>query len=301
MNSVGRSVLGIVVGTALLAQAQPVTPPAPVAAAPATPAEGQPTLPSPLAESFVGLDQLGTCTSVSLQVGYSSLHLPDETVRPFRIGFFGEAMTRSGVGAYASLALGYGTFSGTSTKPSDSVTGVGGIELGAVAVRRMRKYTTIFRGGLALPTATDDLDGALVNTFAIYARLTDFANQAPQSTWARISASPLFSSPPWVGRLDVGLDVPLHSPDRADQGTLLRLNAAAGYVAGVSQISLEVTNLLTTNPDVINKAVHSIGVSYRARLPGWQPFVEVHETLGLGDRDDEVGVSYVAGVTVPTT
>jgi hypothetical protein len=270
----------------------------PASAAPVNrPAAPELVLSTPLPEGqFVSLDRTGVRSSLSAQLGYTSLDVSDGSITPLHLAVLGQLMSAQGYGAYGNVAI--SRISGSSNSgASDSNTELGGLELGGVAVSRRPEADWIIRGGLVLPTAPDDLEGLVTNILGGVARITDVVQSAPGSTWARFSVSPILRATGWILRADVGFDLPLDSPDGVELNSLARINLAAGVVSGGHQVAVEFVNVFSLNSEASTRAFHSLGLSYAADLGSWAPFVGLSKLFG--DSGEGFNFSLVGGIRVP--
>jgi hypothetical protein len=174
----------------------------------------------------------------------------------------------SGFGGYASMPLSY--LSGG----DDSATALGDLELGGAFVLKTKTLPVVLRAGVLLPTADDDFEGLITNFLTIGHRLTDLAGTAPNTTWLRASASPIYRSGRVILRTDVGVDVPIAEGDGVDADPLLRLNVGAGYDVGPIALGAEFITMATLGDvgDGGERFLHTVGVTGRytgsAFMPG---------------------------------
>lgn len=153
-----------------------------------------------------------------------------------RLDLHGQYVGQSGFGGYACVPVSWLLIDNANDQ-----NGVGNIEGGVLyAIPAGQNFDVILRGGLTLPTANTD-QGSLANILAGYGRITDIALAAPQTTWARLSASPVVRSGRLFFRLDAGVDAPISSDVNAD--SLLRLNVGVGFDTGTVAVAAELANV----------------------------------------------------------
>jgi hypothetical protein len=211
-----------------------------------------------------------------------------------RFDFFGQFVSRLGWGVYGSLPI------ARSMTDGEDDSAIGNVDLGALYVIESPVLSLVFRGGIALPTADDDLDGFFTNYFASWTRLTDIAQAIPNVTYARFGFSPLFHSNRLFLRADVGVDVAVSKEDEVsglEPDTLFRLNIGGGLDLGTVAVMAELVNLATTEDfDEISAEeedfVHTFAVSARYMGPMFQPYFAVGmpvDTFGLDTVDFFIG------------
>jgi len=254
-------------------------------------------------------DQIKADFAVSM-IGYDAAFLGDIDQETFRFDLFGQYVTPSGYGGYAMIAGSYASISGEvlGVELSDSGWGASNIELGALYVLRSASFDTLLRGGLTLPTATEnDADDEIdANQWATLSRPTDAMMHPADTSVLRVSASPLVHHGTAFFRIDAGLDVPID--DGAEGGaeglhTTVRINLGAGVESGRVALMGALVNLATTDDDLQDgqdRFLHFLGVGARyLGANGLQPSLALQ--LPLDDDFDEIadyvllfGVQYVA-------
>jgi hypothetical protein len=236
------------------------------------------------------LDRGDGITRLGLDFGLSFL---DDEVTPYssalRIEPYGQYVMRSGLGFYGALPLAR-SFGGEGDMPPDeaeNTTAVGNLDLGLLyVVDSSPRSSIVFRGGLALPLASDDRAGALTNQFATFPRLTDLALAAPDAWYVRLGVSPLLHGQKLFLRADVGIDIGIDDGDGDDADELLRLNVGGGIDLGVVALSLELVNTATFD-DFGNDEdwIHALTGTLRFMGKSFQPVIAVGAPLDDSRRD----------------
>lgn len=237
---------------------------------------------------FATLDRVDGTSHVTGSFSYSTYEGDDPDFNA-GIHLFGQFMLPSGMGGYVALQTGFVADEG------ESETAFGNIEIGgAYAAVAGEDLSVIARGGLMLPTAGDSLDDFFVNAFTSFGRITDLAASASDITWLRLSGSPMFRSGQVFVRGDLGLDVPLSSPDGADPDPLLRLNGAVGFDGGGFILAGELVNIFSTG-DGFDDGFHTLAFSGRATSGSVEPFGAL--IVPVGDNSDIVNIVFMVGLS----
>jgi len=156
-------------------------------------------------------------------------------------------------------------------------TGIGNLELGGFYLPN-RRSDLIVRVGLALPTASDSVSGALANLDTRFERLTDFVLIGPSYTSLRLSGSTVQQwNSMFFLRADAGLDAVLSKPSTASGATSVfgRANVAGAVRASGVDFTLELVNLIAFNGTSVpsgftNHLTHTAALSVRS--PGADQF-----------------------------
>jgi hypothetical protein len=195
-----------------------------------------------------------------------------------RFDLSGHFVTPQGIGGYGSIV---GAM--TIGAPGDDQSALQGIELGGLFRLSSASADWWLRAGLVLDTAADDAGGFLANIATFPARLTDLAKIAPDTTWLRLSATPIFRSGALVFRADLGLDIPIDD-DGPDDDALLRANFGLGFMSGATAFMFELVNIGDLDDDDgQDDFIHTFTFGVRF-LSGGQ--VEPHVAIGLPLDDD---------------
>ncbi len=213
-----------------------------------------------------------------------------------RADLYAQYLVANRTGGYAALPL------SLLIDGDENETAVGNLEIGALHNLRASPRTAIvLRAGLMLPTADDDLEGALVNAITAYSRFTDLPSVMAKRTYLRLAASPMYRSGEFFARADVGLDLVLDEPEGADSDTAVRLNLGAGFTNGAIALMGELVSVGTTSDsDDDQRFHHTAAVSVRGGMgSGIQGFAAI--LLPLDDDNSLFGVDFViiAGTRVP--
>src|SRR6185503_8822706 len=128
----------------------------------------------------------------------------------------------------------------------------------------------VLRGGLTLPTGSDDNDDALVNLITTFLRPTDLWVQLPRSSSLRLAVSPVFRSGTFFGRIDAGVDLNVYrdTGDKIDPAVLL--NFGAGVDLGTVALMGEISISAVTGDN--GESVSSGALSIRGTAGGVQPY-----------------------------
>jgi hypothetical protein len=167
--------------------------------------------------------------------------------------------------------------------PGITLTGVGDVEFGGLYVAHTATdWRAVVRAGLVLPTATFD------NAFsaAAYARLSDFADTAADTTTLRVSVSPLYRSGIIFARVDLGTDieVPSYNVNGNRKTYLLRFDAAVGIALAHVAFSLESTNLGTVMPGEPSHIFDEAALAVHSRFGIAEPYAALIAPVSYEER-----------------
>lgn len=225
--------------------------------------------------AFVTLDQLGTRTGFSASLAAQRVTIPPDpeifddqptTYTLARLQLQGQLMNAQGQGVYASLPV------VRSANEHVSLSGVGNVELGAVATSKLGSWRFLHRAGLVMPTLSGEEMSRAVVYWASLVRMSDYATAIP-STTLRLATSPMLRAGRVIAKADLGVDVPLDDASVLD--AIGRANLGLGVVLGPHQLGLEATFQMLLGEDGAQHA-HTLGVSYRLRTPS-SPFLALHK------------------------
>lgn len=187
---------------------------------------------------------------------------------------FGQYVSRSGLGVYGALPI-----SRVITEFDDE-TALGNLELGGLYVIESPTISYVFRAGVALPTADDELDGIVANYLSSWLRLTDTALVVPDATYLRLAFSPLFHANRVFLRVDLGFDAAVQDDDddplEVEPGNLVRLNLGAGIDLDTVALMLEFVSIASTDSfddESDEDVVHTLAVSARFMGESLQPYL----------------------------
>ena len=227
------------------------------------------------------LDRGDGISKVGLDVGFSSLEKPPYS-STLRLELWGQYVTNSGFGLYGAIPISR-SFGGEGPPApnADNATALDNLDLGALYVISGHSLSWVFRGGVALPTASDDIDQRLTRYYAAAPRLTDLALVSDQ-WYARFAISPLIHADKLFVRADLGIDINADS----DSYHFLRFNIGGGIDLGVVALSLELVNTasfgdFTGEEDFF----HALALTTRFMGEQFQPFLSFGVPLDEYRRD----------------
>jgi hypothetical protein len=225
------------------------------------------------APDMATLDRGDGISKIGIDLGFSSIDTPFYDAA-LRLELNGQYVMRSGLGFYGALP--FTKSFGDAPEPMPQPTfAIGNLELGGLyTITKSPRFSYVFRLGLAVPTASDDLDGSTTNLFGTMPRLTDLALAIPNAWYLRLGFSPLIYVDKLFFRFDVGFDIGSDDNDAADE--LVRINLGGGYDFGPVAFSLELANIYDLddyNED--NDWVHTLALTFRFMLEKYQPFVSI--------------------------
>lgn len=240
---------------------------------------------------FTTLDRTGDGTGGGAELSYLVIDgLDDVTV--MRLDLHGQYMSPNGFGAYVDLPVALAFAEG------DDTTAIGSIEAaGVFRLRGQSGLDWVFRGGLVLPTAGDDLDEFAANLIGVVgARLTDTITAFPETTWLRLAASPVYHHGMLFLRADAGIDLPVDEPDGVELDPIARLNLGIGArLAPQFALTGELVNSINLG-DGDNNFVHSVAVSARFPTGAIEPYAAV--VVPFDDPEEDLDVwAITAGIT----
>jgi hypothetical protein len=227
------------------------------------------------------LDRGDGITKVGVDLGLTFLEHP-----PYDMGLrlepYGQIVLDSGLGFYGAIPISM-SFGGDENPqpplPRDA-TALGNADLGLLYVLATDPaWSLVFRGGVAVPTASGGFDESATNAYASFPRMTDIALAHPDAWYIRIGVSPLVHVNKLFLRADLGFDLGLDD-DGADE--LVRLNVGAGVDLDMLALSLELVNIGNLDADDWN---HGVAVTMRFMGEQLQPFLSVGTPLDDGLRD----------------
>ena len=216
-----------------------------------------------------------------------------------RIEPYGQYVHTSGVGVYGAIPItaSFGDEDDLIFGDQDDVA-AGNLDLGLLYVLDGPTLSWVFRGGVALPTADDEIDGVLTNLAGVWPRLTDRALAQRDATYVRLAVSPLVHAQTLFLRADVGVDIGI-ADDEVDADELLRLNLAAGVDVGVVALSFELATLAAFDDvDDDEDWVHTLAFAARFMTEALEPFLAIGVPLDESVRDG-VDLFVSAGIQVP--
>ncbi len=247
------------------------------------------------APDLATLDRGDGISRVGLDTGLTLLDVPGYDAA-LRLEPFGQYVTRSGFGFYGALPIALSFGDGDADTAA-----LGNVDVGALYVIDAPTVSWVFRGGVALPTADDDLPGFLANFYATWPRLTDLALTIPDAVYVRLAFSPLIHVDNFYLRADIGFDLAARDGDVAEADSMVRLNIGGGFDLGPIALGLELANLATFDdfddgdPDDDENFLHVAAFTLRFMGEALQPFVAVGAPVDDFVRDN-VNLFIAAGI-----
>jgi hypothetical protein len=241
-----------------------------------------------VAAQFLSLGRQDGTSRVGAELGYVSID--DNDMTPLRIGLYGQYVTPNGLGVYGALQISHASIEG------ESATALGNLELGGVYASKLGTIEGVGRVGIALPTAADDdFEDMISNVLGSYSRLDDVVHALPDSTWLRLSGSPIVRRQGATARADFGIDLPVATERDIELDAILHANFAAGLVSGPHQISLELVNLFFIEDEI--ERLHSAGASYRFDTGAAAFHAGIFKPFSSEDDLEDLTFTLVAGVS----
>lgn len=248
------------------------------------------------APDMATLDRGDGITKLGFDVGFSALNDPPYDAA-LRFELWGQWVSKIGLGFYGAIPLSR-SFGGEGRPPdpeANDATSLSDIELGGLYVINGETLSIVFRGGVALPTATNGIDERLTRYYAAAPRLTDLA-LASDDWYIRLSVSPLVHVKRFFMRADIGIDIDVED----DNYHYFRFNVGAGVDVGLVALALELTNSMAFGTmgffDEEN-FFHSLAFTVRFMGQHLQPFVAIG--IPFDDyRRDRVSFFVSAGLQV---
>jgi hypothetical protein len=239
------------------------------------------------------LDRGDGITKIGLDLGLTFLDdNPYDTA--LRLEPYGQYVLDMGLGFYGALPLS-ASFGDDDDPPGDQDdVALGNLDVGMLFVLHGETVSWVFRGGVALPTADDEPDGALTNFFAVWPRLTDLALAEPDATRIRLAVSPLVHKKKLFLRADVGLDL---ATDDAENH-LVRVNVAGGVDTGTVALSLEIASLGSLDDADDEDWFHTLAFAARFMTKSLEPFLAVGLPLDSSLREG-IDLFVSGGIQVP--
>lgn len=243
------------------------------------------------------IDRADGITKIGLDLGFVALD-GEPYDSALRVELYGQYVLDMGLGFYGAmpLSMSFGDEDDPIAGDQDA-TALGNVDLGMLYVLDGATTSWVFRGGIALPTADDDPDGALTNRAAVWPRFTDLALTAPDAPYVRLAVSPLVHTRKLFLRADLGVDIGVDDEDLAED--LLRLNVAGGVDLGIVALSLELATLASFDDFAGDETyLHTLAVAARFMTRSLEPFLAVGAPLDESVRDS-VDLFVSGGIQVP--
>lgn len=266
---------------------------------------GEQTAHAQRAPDMATLDRGDGITKLGIDLGFTVLDFPAYE-SALRAEIYGQYVTRSGFGIYGAvpLARSFGAANEMEDpEPPDllpnNATAVGNFEAGILFVAtKSPRLSFVFRGGLALPTASSGRDASATLLSATYPRLTDVA-LASDAWYLRLGVSPLVYVDRVFFRADLGLDIGFDDDDgTGDENELLRLNVGVGVDLGAAAVGLELVNLATLDDFGDGEEfLHTLAITLRFMGKQLQPFLSVGAPID-DSRRDQVKLFIAGGIQI---
>jgi hypothetical protein len=172
-------------------------------------------------------------------------HLDAPFDRAWRLEPFGQYVHRSGLGGYGAIAFTHAVSESTDPEFDPEPNATGNLDLGMLYAMAARSRSLVVRGGVALPTAADDVAGAYANDATSEIRLTDLALVIPDAWYARLSVSGLARRGMLFARADLGIDLDLTAD--APLSHIVRANLGGGVDFGRRAIAVELVTIASND------------------------------------------------------
>ena len=233
--------------------------------------------------TFMALDRQDGISRLGLQLGFGFFDEPPGVdITSLGAQAYGQYMMPNGFGFYGILPFNYLSVEAGPNDESESA--IGGIELGGIYVIPGAQVDWVLHGGIVLPTASDDPDGATANAFGSFMRINDILLAYPELTALRLGVSPVLRQGQLVLRFDGAIDVPL-AADGEEPDPLIRLNIGGGLDTGSFALLGELVNVVSTedNDGNDNDVINVFALTGRFMVGAFEPGISVGFPL-----DDEL-------------
>lgn len=249
-------------------------------------ATGSPALAQRMPDSST-MDRGDGFTKIGLDLGFVSLDSPPYDAA-LRLEPYGQLVTSSGLGGYFALPLARSFGSGEDPE-REGQAALGDLDIGGLYVISGFDVSFVFRLGLVVPTASEDVGDFATNLFAAQSRITDIAMVNPDAWYARLAFSPLIHVSNFFVRFDLGVDIPFAEDNyRADP--ILRLNLGGGVDLGVVALMLELATIGDIDDDDDDELgdedlYHTGALTVRFMGEALQPFLSIGMPIDDAVRD----------------
>jgi hypothetical protein len=238
------------------------------------------------------MDRVTPATTFGVELGYEVWDGDSavDTILGFDVG--GHFVSDAGIGGYLVVPFSYLSTEDVLIFEGDSELVVGNLEVGGLYARplgRRGNADMIFRAGVALPTADDDVDVGLLQPYASVPRYGDLVQRWPNSTWLRLAFSPMGRAGVFFWRADLGVDVMLDDDDgdAVDISPVIRANVGGGVDLGSVDVAAEfVTNVTNPEDDATDETASTLALGARFEAGGTQPGVALILPVGFDDLED---------------
>ncbi|KAB2903101.1 MAG: hypothetical protein F9K40_07290 [Kofleriaceae bacterium] len=247
----------------------------PLLAIPAVAAAQEAAVP-PVESTSVVFPSMGADGSAS-QLGAQLMLMSGDGDSIKRIDVDGQFVSPSGMGGYASI--------GVSTV--EDSTAFGAIEAGGLYRRTSGISDFTVRAGIILPTASggdDGIEGFLNIISAAYSRPSDYLRGVPETTSLRVAFAPTMRSGNFIGRADLGLDLPI-----AGDGTelfespFLHVDLGGGFSNHQGAVLVELSTMAYL--EETDELLHLIALTGELHAGRTTPYVTISRPFESGDGD----------------
>lgn len=248
--------------------------------------------------SFVTLDRVDGRSRgrVALALGRATEYGDAEDsvydLTTMRLEAHGQWVGKHGVGGFATAGVVKVIYEGDVEPVSFPAVELGGLYAG----RLHESFDIIVHAGMAfsLRNSFDDRIGSFYSGFG---RITDLARNLPETTWLRLSSSPVMRLGPVVVRADLGFDVPLATePSAGEEETLIRLGAGAAIDRGIHRAGLEYLMVMNTEARFLDTRFRSAAATYRLRLERIELYAAVVVPVAVDLYMADAGPSLLMGI-----
>jgi len=211
------------------------------------------------------------------QLGAQLLFMTGDGDSLERIDLEGQYMSPRGAGGYAAVGL----------TTIDDRSSLRSLEVGALLRQEHEQTAITFRAGLVLPTGSSDDGDLLLNLIsAMYSRPSDYLRGATEVTTLRLAASPQITSGSFIGRADLGLDIPVAGDGVEPFDDLFaHVDLGAGVRNAKAAALVELTTMAYLHePEELLHLVAVTGELYAGRAT---PYVTIAKPFQTGDEEGE--------------
>lgn len=220
------------------------------------------------------------------QLGAQLMFMTGEGDTVKRIDVEGQYMLPTGVGGYAAIGA----------SSLDDEFSFGSLEAGALYRREAGQTDFAVRAGIILPTGSSGEQDFFLNIVsAAFSRPSDYLRGVPETTSLRLAFTPTLTSGNFVGRADIGLDMPI-----AGDGTelfdspFLHVDLGGGYhhAKGAVLVELSTMSYLEESDDLL----HLIAVTGELHAGKTTPYVTISRPFESGEGDSPDITNIALGV-----
>lgn len=262
----------------------------------ASPAFAEQAPPAAVADtpSFATMDRVDRRSHVDLSLATSFFEGDDPDFNA-RFDAHAQYVTPQGMGGYATLPLSH------ITGNDESETALGNLEVGGIYAIAQGPTDIVLRGGLVLPTADDEFGGIIANFATATGRFTDFVLLAPETTFLRLGGSGIHRAGNMFARADLGLDVPVDTPEGSNADPIVRANVGVGVLQGKVAVMAELVTVGTTGDvdEDDDRFLHTAAITVRLHGAQVSPFASLVVPLDANGGLFSVDAVLMAGLQLP--